>query len=147
MTTTAILEARGLARPLNVIGDAVTPLVTSADGAGYELFDLTGPADSGPPPHNHPWSELYYVLEGSVGVMMDGAEHVVGPGHVVNIPAGTLHAYKILSETARFLVLTSPEGASAFFTDVDANVGAMPESLPALVEVAKRNRLWSPIFG
>lgn len=144
--TDTIVEPRGLQRPLNVIGDAITPLVTSADGAGFELFDLIGPAESGPPPHSHPWDELYYVLDGRVAVMIDGTEHVVDAGHVVNIPSDTLHAYRIISGSARFLVLTTPGGAGAFFADVDANVGPMPQGVPALAEVAKRNRLSSPIF-
>lgn len=134
-------------RPLNVIGDAILPLVTAADGTGYELFDLSGPAESGPPPHSHPWAEAYYVLDGEVAVEVDGDRHVAGPGHVVHIPADRMHCYKILTPSARFLVLTSPEGAGAFFADVDANVGAMPASLPTLIEVAKRNRLTSPLFA
>lgn len=142
-----IVEPRGLGRPLNVIGDAITPLITDADGVGFELFDLEGPAGSGPPPHSHPWIEMYYVLDGQVAVTIENAEHLVERGHVVNVPAGVLHAYRITSDTARFLVVTSPEGAGAFFSDVDANVSAMPESAPTLIEVAKRNRLSSPIFG
>ena len=79
--------------------------------------------------------------------MIDGTDHLASPGDLVNIPAGSLHAYRILSPTARFLVTTTPEGASAFFADVDAHVGAMPESLPTLIEVAMRNRLTSPLFA
>lgn len=146
MSNVVVRTAQEL-RPLNVIGDAITTLISSQDGTGYELFDLSGPADSGPPPHAHPWAEAYYVLDGQVAVNIDDQQLLVGPGAVVNIPAGHLHAYKIVSPQARFIVITTPQGASGFFADVDANVGAMPDSLPTLIEVARRNQLTSPLFA
>jgi quercetin dioxygenase-like cupin family protein len=141
-----IIRRAASLRSLDVIGDAITPLITADDATGFELFDLRGPAESGPPPHAHPWDEAYYVLEGEVAVMVEGAEYLVGPGDVVNVPAGSLHAYRITSASARFLVATTPQGAAHFFADVDEHVGAMPESLPTLIEVAMRNRLSSPLF-
>lgn len=141
-----VIESSADRRPLNVIGDAITPLLTANHGTSFELFDLTGPAGSGPPPHCHPWDEAYYILDGEVLLVADGNEQTVRAGDVVQIPGGMLHLYNILSPSARFLVITSPEGAAKFFSDVDEQVGAMPESLPTLVEVAQRNGLQSPLF-
>jgi quercetin dioxygenase-like cupin family protein len=110
------------------------------------MFDLHGEAQSGPPPHTHPWDEAYYVLEGQVLVVVGDDERVLEPGDVANVPGGEQHLYRILSPRARFLVITSPEGAAAFFRDMDANVGPLPDSLATLVAVAKRNKLTSPLF-
>lgn len=132
--------------PLDVVGDRIRPLI---EGPTFELFDLEGPAESGPPPHAHPWDEAYLIVEGSVLVGSDEGELTVGPGHRVVIPAGTLHWYRIVSPTARFFVMTSGSAASAFFRDMDASVPPGPptdDTMPLVIEVAKRNRLTSPLF-
>ena len=38
---------------LFVLGETLRPLLTNA----MEIFDTSGPADAGPPPHCHPWEE------------------------------------------------------------------------------------------
>jgi mannose-6-phosphate isomerase-like protein (cupin superfamily) len=42
--------------------------------------------------HYHKRStELYYVLEGSGSVLLDGVEHLVSKGSLVHIPPGVIH--------------------------------------------------------
>jgi quercetin dioxygenase-like cupin family protein len=133
-------------RPLQVVGDEVTPLLSQPSG---ELFDVVGPEGSGPPPHAHPWDEGYVVLDGRLGIHLDGDDLVADAGTTVTVPAGTVHGYTILSPTARFLIATGGTGAGRFFADVDASVAPGPptdESLLDLIEVAKRNELTSPLF-
>jgi len=48
---------------LNVLGEQVRPLAP-AGALSIEIFDTTGPEQAGPPPHRHPWDEIYVVLEG-----------------------------------------------------------------------------------
>ena len=36
-------------------------LASGAQTGGYEIFLQVGPEGSGPPPHNHPWDESFYV--------------------------------------------------------------------------------------
>ncbi|MGD9701325.1 MAG: cupin domain-containing protein [Acidimicrobiia bacterium] len=132
---------------LSVVGDTVTVL-QQADG--FELFRLDGAKDSGPPPHSHPWDETYFVLDGEVEVMLDGESAVHGPEDSFHVPAGGLHTFRIASPTAAFLVVTSGDRAGAFFADLDANVahGAPnDETLPGIIDVAKRNGLSSPLFA
>ncbi|MCG3174794.1 MAG: hypothetical protein GMKNLPBB_03083 [Myxococcota bacterium] len=133
-------------RPLSVVGDEVRPLVRAGT---HELFEISGPEGSGPPPHAHPWNESYVVLEGKLVVAVDGQEHILSRGDVVHIPAGVTHLYKIAAPGTRFLATTSGDKAGAFFADVDANVPPgvpTPDSLPGLITVAKRNSLTSPLF-
>ena len=42
---------------LYVLGETLRPLLTNAMGASLEIFDTSGPADAGPPPHMHLWEE------------------------------------------------------------------------------------------
>ena len=136
---------------LVVASDRLTVLLTHGDsGAPFEVFELEGPRDSGPPPHAHAWVESYYVIEGEVLTSFDGIDRVAKAGDFVTVAAGTVHSYRILSDTAKALVTTSGNGASKFFADMDANVAPgfpTAETLPVIVEVAKRNGLTSPIFG
>ncbi|MCB1127541.1 MAG: cupin domain-containing protein [Verrucomicrobiae bacterium] len=47
----------------------------------------------GAKPHFHRRStELYYVLDGTGAVVLDGVEHPVRPGSLVHIPPGVIHS-------------------------------------------------------
>jgi quercetin dioxygenase-like cupin family protein len=132
---------------LQVVGDEIRPLVQSGS---FELFELTGPEGSGPPPHAHPWQENYLVLDGELE--LHGADGMtrVGVGQVARIPADTVHHYRICSPTARFLVLTSGDAAGRFFEDMHRSLPPgppTPETMATLVQVARRNQLTSPLFS
>jgi len=115
---------------LLVTGDVMRLLATSDQtGDAYEIFEMEAIEGSGPPPHAHPWSEAYFVLEGEADVYVDGQHLKAVPGCFVQIPAGTIHAHRVTSKKARFMVVTSPHGASDFFheahdeTDFEKVVG------------------------
>lgn len=133
-------------RVMKVVGDVVEVL---RGGGEFELFRVTGPELSGPPPHAHPWSESFYVLDGEVDLLMGDEWQRCVAGQSCTVEAGGVHTYRIASSTATFLATTSGARASAFFADIDAHVPPGPptdESLPILIEVAKRNGLTSPLF-
>src|SRR5437762_711224 len=106
---------------LRIVGDTIRVLATSSDTGGrFEAFEATGPRDSGPPPHAHPWSESYFIAEGEVDVIVGDEKMRATPGAFINIPAGMIHGYRIATPFARFTVITTPEGASDFFHELDA---------------------------
>ncbi len=106
---------------LHVAGDTVRVLASAAQtGGSYEIFELEGVEGNGPPPHAHPWAEAYLVIDGEADVLMDGAHSRATRGCFIQVPAGTTHSYRITSKTAKFVVITSPSGASSFFNEVDA---------------------------
>jgi mannose-6-phosphate isomerase-like protein (cupin superfamily) len=114
----------------------------------YEMFELTGPLNSGPPPHTHPWSETYYVLEGMVDVLVGEDTVQAGPGTCVTIPGGTLHTYHIGSETARFLVTTSSTAASGFFQELHQALTQGGCALEDAMAIAARHHVTlSPLAG
>jgi quercetin dioxygenase-like cupin family protein len=151
-TSAGIVFRHSPARALAVVGEQVTPVVDSSDGAtSYEVFDMTGPEGSGPPPHNHPWDESYLVLDGELAVvdwtsgLESPREEVLTPGGSAFIPGGATHSFRVRSDSCRFVVVTTP-GALAFFSDADATLGGPTDDLDLLVAVAKRNGLSSPLF-
>jgi quercetin dioxygenase-like cupin family protein len=141
-------RARGrVGRTLRVLEDDIRVEVA---GEQLEVFELEGPRDSGPPPHAHPWDELYVGIAGEIEVEVGAVRSRVRAGDVLHVPGGALHCYRIVSERARVRVVTSGHRASGFFVDMDAHVPAgapTAESLPAVVAVARRNGLVSPVFA
>lgn len=134
-------------RTLHALADRVDVLHA---GGALELFLLTGSQESGPPPHAHPWDEAYIGVSGEVEISIGERVTTLTPGATLTVPAGTLHAYRIASVEAAFYVVTSGHRASAFFADLDADAThdtPTPETLGAVIDVARRHGLTSPLFG
>jgi quercetin dioxygenase-like cupin family protein len=125
---------------LRVVGDVVRVLASSEQtGGAYEIFELEGPEGSGPPAHAHPWVEAYVVTEGEADVYIEGEKLKATPGCFFHIPAGTTHGYRIRSKTAKFVVVTSPGGATDFFHEIDAETGGSCEDMGKVMAVAVKH--------
>ena len=135
---------------LNVLDQQVHVLVDRDQTAGaYEVFEVTGPEASGPPPHAHPWSETFIVLEGEVTVLIGEEPHVIRAGERAVVPYNTVHTFQLGSDATRLLTIADGIGAGNFFHELHANVPAGPvtdETLPQIIELARRNHLTSPLF-
>lgn len=131
---------------LGVVGNVVRVLATGAEtGGAYEIFELEGPEGSGPPPHAHPWAEAYVVIDGEAEVYLDGTHLTAQPGSFVQVPPRVRHAYRITSKTAKFVVITSPAGASDFFAELDAETGGSCEDMAKIAAVALRHGFRVPV--
>ncbi len=61
------------------------------------------------PLHKHDDIESFYILEGEISFFLNddpGVRAVAGA--FVHIPGGTVHGFRIESETVRYLILTTP---------------------------------------
>jgi quercetin dioxygenase-like cupin family protein len=67
--------------------------------------------------HTDPSHETFYVLEGEILFHVDGDELRVGTGDTVAVRQGVPHAFLVVSEVARFLVLNTPGTHDRFFRD------------------------------
>src|SRR5438045_3726609 len=122
---------------LRVIGDSVRILAAGdATGGAFEVFEMNCPRDSGPPPHAHPWSESYSVIDGALEVTIGGKTITATAGCFFHIPAGTVHSHRITSAAAKFVIVTSPAGAADFFIDLDRETRGAPEDVEKMVDVA-----------
>ena len=101
----------------NVLGDRVRVLA-SGDGSAFEMFEWQGPENSGPPPHAHPWTESYFVIDGEADVVIGDKTLRATPGCFLSVPPGTVHNYRVTSPSAKFLVVTSPSGLKAFVEEM-----------------------------
>ena len=86
-------------------------LATGAQTGGeYSLMWQLCPKDSGPGPHYHDQDEQFFVLEGEITYQVHGVELKAKPGSFVLIPRGTVHAFRVTSETATILNSYTPAG-------------------------------------
>jgi quercetin dioxygenase-like cupin family protein len=120
---------------LFVLGETLRPLLTNAMGSAIEIFDTRGPANAGPPPHQHPWEEIYVVLEGELEVSIDGQVQVITAGGVAHVPANVTHGYRNVSD-AHFLTIVTKGNATKFFRQVASEIEMSPPDVPGVVRVA-----------
>jgi quercetin dioxygenase-like cupin family protein len=143
MDKQTIILKRGEGETLSAMGAEVRFLVSGdTTGRAWSLTECDAPKDSGPPPHNHPWDEAYYILEGAVRFTIDGRETVANPGDFLFVPAGTLHGFQGASEkTARMLFFDAPAASEAFFRELNREIKVMPDDLRKVPEIGERHRI------
>ena len=82
---------------------------------GPELLEVEGewgPGGRPPPKHFHPGQdERFEVLDGTLWARVDGAEHRLSPGDVLDVPRGAVHQmWNAADVPARAVWRTSPAG-------------------------------------
>lgn len=82
-----------------------TMLADAADTGGrWSMMEQLLPKGSGPPPHKHLWSdETFYILDGTITFLLENEIRTATKGAFINVARNTLHAFRVDSDTARFL--------------------------------------------
>lgn len=96
------------------------------------------PPEAGPPPHiHHVQDEIFYVLEGQIAFFGEDGAVEGGPGTLVFVPRGTVHAFKNVGKTdARMLITMTPAGFERYFTAIGEPVvdpAIAPEVTPEVI--------------
>jgi quercetin dioxygenase-like cupin family protein len=117
-------------------------LVDGASQGGLGLFEMKVPANAHvPPPHSHTHNEeCVYVLEGVLRYSVDEETRDLKPGEWMSTPRGAVHAFSNPgTETARALVMLTPDIGAQFFRDVGevANAGGAPDRAKLLAVMAR----------
>jgi quercetin dioxygenase-like cupin family protein len=133
----------GEGEKMTVLGAEVRFLCPAqATGKAWSLLEAVLPMDAGPPPHEHPWDEAYYVLEGEIRFTLADQVQLVKAGDFIYAPGGTVHAFQGASASpARLLVFDQPGHAEQFFRDVDREIRNIPADLPKVPEIGARHQL------
>jgi quercetin dioxygenase-like cupin family protein len=78
-------------------------------GEAFCLVDERANRGESVPLHRHPEDmESFYVLEGELTIYIGEAPVRATAGTFAHLPGGTVHGFRIESETARYLILTTP---------------------------------------
>jgi mannose-6-phosphate isomerase-like protein (cupin superfamily) len=113
--------------------------LSSVDTNGYyALFEAADVEGSGAPTHNHPWEETFYVLEGVFEIQIGNQVQICPVGSVAHIPANAVHGFKILSPTARALVLVAPASAEAFYLEVGDRISDLNTDFATFQSICSR---------
>ena len=94
------------------VGALTTVKAAAAQTAGaYSLIEDFVAKGAGTPLHRHrDDDEAFYVLDGELTFFLgDHGPIQAGAGTFVHIPGGTVHAFRVDSDTARYLILTTPQ--------------------------------------
>lgn len=101
--------------PLWFLGTLVRLKLTGEQTGGrFALWEATLPRGAAPPLHTHPQDETIYVLDGNVVTWVEGERRDCAPGAAVFVAGGTPHAFRVDSDTARMLFLSTPAGIDDF---------------------------------
>lgn len=151
MTRQPTLRSPSEGRTIAVVGDVYRFLATAEDTDGkYATWEAVVPPGGGPPPHVHSREEeSFYVLEGEVAIYIGERRHVAAAGMFVNVPVGTLHAFKNESDKpARMLLSVAPAGLEQMFFEVGRPLPSGTESAPppAKEEIEKLQEI-APRYG
>ncbi|WP_262847500.1 cupin domain-containing protein [Mumia quercus] len=141
MSTVHIPPGEGRHYPM-IDGDHVAKVAVRDDCGAFEVFEVVAPAAPMAPPHVSPWTGVLFLLEGRVTAIVDGTSYEVEPGGVVVFPAGTPSTFGVVGESARFVAITSGDGAGKFFADFSQSVPAgqpVEESMAAILSVTQRH--------
>jgi quercetin dioxygenase-like cupin family protein len=134
-TKQATIAFSGEGAKLNILGHAVTVMLTSADttGDGY-LFEVITPAGHGIPPHVHEREDEYiYIVEGTYEIFLNGRTHEANAGDLVYFPRFIPHGFRNIGETSGKTIWTVTPGANfePFFNEL----AALPPGPPDMQQV------------
>ena len=129
MSDLAIAVGPGEGERLWFLGTLVTIRVPGEAVEGrFALMEFLFPHHASPPLHTHPQDESYFVLEGSLTVQAGDQRFELEPGHTAVVPMEVPHTFRVDSDTARVLVLSTPAGIERFVRDggVEASAPTLP---------------------
>ena len=113
------------ADPINAEQLGINYIVDGSATQSIGMFELTVPAGSNvPPPHSHTQNEeCVYVLEGTLRYSVEAESRDLKPGEWMSTPRGSVHQFSNpYSETARALIMLTPDIGEQYFRDVGAVV-------------------------
>src|SRR5688500_9434429 len=141
MTTVHIPPGEGQSYPM-IDGDHVAKAAVHDTNGAFEVFEVIAPAAAMAPPHVSPWTGVLFLLEGRITALVDGTTYDVEPGGLVVFPAGTPSSFQVVGESARFVAITSGDGAGRFFADFSSSVPVdrpVEDSMAEILSVTGRH--------
>jgi quercetin dioxygenase-like cupin family protein len=127
-STTATWSDSGKGEQLWFLGTLATIKISGEASHGrFALIEFLFPRHASPPLHTHPQDESYIVEEGLLTVQAGEQRFELGPGAAAVVPMGVAHTFRVDSDTARVLVLSTPAGLEQLVRD-----GSVPALTPAL---------------
>lgn len=118
-------------------------LPREATGGSISVVDSLSPVGSGPPRHVHETEdETFVMLTGKCLFWLEGETFEKQAGEAVFVPRGSEHTFQIVGDApSRHLVILTPGGFEAFFTEMADAKYEIPADMAAIEDAAKRYNL------
>ena len=128
IVVTATWSGAGEGEKLWFLGTlAIVRVAGDATGGRFALIEFLFPRNASPPLHTHPQDESYIVQEGSLTLQAGEQRFELATGAAAVVPMGVAHTFRVDSECARVLVLSTPAGLERLVRD-----GSVPAVRPTL---------------
>jgi mannose-6-phosphate isomerase-like protein (cupin superfamily) len=121
-------------------------IVIKADGecTGGTFFlseSTLAPGFPGPPPHRHrDLHDMFYVLEGTLTMLLGDREVQAAPGTFVCVPPGAVHTFRNASDApVRVLNFNTPAGWELYMRELAAAAAEGPLTPAVIGRVASRH--------
>jgi quercetin dioxygenase-like cupin family protein len=139
-------EGEVLAMGPNTITIKATSEMTG--GSFFLSETLIAARAPGPPPHTHEAiTDMFYVLEGTLTVLLGDEEHTAGPGAFLCAPPGVVHTFRNDSDQpVRFLNANTPGGFEVYMRELAANAADGPMTSEQIGAIAARYD-FTPVAG
>jgi quercetin dioxygenase-like cupin family protein len=83
---------------------------TAQTGGTFSLLEVRMIKGCATPLHRHDDDdETFIVLEGELALLVRGERVDAGPGAVVHLHGGEVHAWRVESDEARFMIIATPQ--------------------------------------
>ncbi len=82
-----------------------------------------------------------YVIRGEIALGVGQSETIAVRGTLAHVPAGTTHWFRFGKGGCEMVSMTSREGASRLFADIDREISPEMPDLGKLIEIARRHDL------
>jgi len=116
---------RGRASSSGFLGTLATIKVAGEASDGrFALIEFLFPRHTSPPLHTHPQDESYVVLEGRLTIQAGEQRFHLEAGAAAVVPMGVAHTFRVDSDSARVLVLSTPAGLERMIRDGSISAGA-----------------------
>ena len=132
-----IFRPNGSAPAVYGPGDIYNFLATGEEtNNAFFQFEAVVPTGGGPPPHIHSREdESFYVVSGSLEIVLGDSTYQAKAGDFVFIPRGTVHRFKnVGTGTAIQLVTFVPAGVEKYFREVFPPVVDRKASPPPITD-------------
>ncbi len=125
-------------------GASVSVMKATAEttGGAFSISEGTFPPGmKGPPPHAHGHTtDTFYVLEGTLHVIIDDGEIDAPAGSYILVPPGVVHTFANTSDApVRFLNINAPGGWEQYLRDLaDAMRSAIMPGTPDFAKIVAK---------
>jgi len=120
--------------------DARILLSSEATGGAISVLMAWHKPGEGPPDHVHfNQEEIFFIIEGTYELTLDGETSTGGPGTIVFIPRNVVHRFKNVGETrACMLDWSLPGGQDHYFKAIDELTAGSGFSGEKVVEINRQ---------